>query len=386
MNLLYNTQSQITSSIEDFLKNNVFCLHRPQEKIIPSIIFGMIMGETVVSQDIARELKDDFSFVQLDSISRRIRRLLNNPRFNGYKFYEDIIKSVIANYKIKHPVKRIHLTVDHMYCKENYTVLFVSMRIGKQGIPIYFECFKGIRDPEAFYDETIIKAIDNAYSLFKNKGFDIVFLADRWFNSQKVLKHIDDLGCTYCIRLKGNLKIKCFDEKEEHFIRKKTEDLVSLKHHSLYYNNVFIYDDLETNIVVSRKCVSDEPWIIATNGDASCAIKHYSKRFGSIETVFKNQKSNGFYLEDICTSSLTSFINLYSLVCFSILFLTTIGTDYSKNTKCYKNVKITTHKVYKGKGKIRVMSLFNTGLTLFKMAINSRKYIRIPINMILYDI
>ena len=150
-NLLYNTQSQITSSIEDFLKNNVFCLHRPQEKIIPSIIFGMIMGETVVSQDIARELKDDFSFVQLDSISRRIRRLLNNPRFNGYKFYEDIIKSVITNYKVKHPIKRIHLTVDHMYCKENYTVLFVSMRIGKQGIPIYFECFKGIRDPEAFY-------------------------------------------------------------------------------------------------------------------------------------------------------------------------------------------------------------------------------------------
>ena len=61
-------------------------------------------------------------------------------------------------------------------------------------------------------------------------------------------------------------------------------------------------------------------------------------------------------------------------------------TDYSKNTKYYKNVKITTHKVYKEKSKIRVMLLFNTGLTLFKMAINSRKYIRIPINIILYDI
>ena len=102
MNLLYNTQNQITSSIENFLKNNVSCLYKPQEKIIPSIIFGMIIGET------------------------------------------------------------------------------------------------------------IIKAIDNAYSLFKDKGFEIVFLADRWFNSQRVLKHIDDIGCTYCVRLKGNLKIKWF--------------------------------------------------------------------------------------------------------------------------------------------------------------------------------
>ena len=388
MNLLYNTQNQITSSIEDFLKINVSCLYRPQEKIIPSIVFGMIVGETVVSQDIARELKDDFSLIQLDSISRRIRRLLNNPRFNGYDFYKEVIKHVINNYKIKHPINRVHLTIDHMYCKENYTVLLVSMRIGKQGIPVYFECFKGIRDPEAFYDETIIKAIDNAYSLFKDKGFEIVFLANRWFNSQRVLKYIDDIGCTYCIRLKGNLKIKCFDKKEGHYIRKKTEDLISLKHHSLYYNDVFIYDELEytTNIAVSRKCVSEEPWIIATNGKANYAISHYSKRFGSIETIFKNQKSNGFYLEDVCTSTLTSFINLYSLVCFSILFLTIIGTDYSKNTRCYKNVKITTHKTYKNKGKVRVMSLFNTGLTLFKMAVNSRKYIRIPFSMILYDI
>lgn len=48
--------------------------------------------------------------------------------------------------------------------------------------------------------------------------------------------------------------------------------------------------------------------------------------------------------------------------------------------------KIVTHKKYKSKGLVRVLSLFNTGLTLFKRAINSRIYIRIPIRFILYDI
>ena len=76
-----------------------------------------------------------------------------------------------------------------------------------------------------------------------------------------------------------------------------------------------------------------------------------------ISLKFDKMTSNRFYLEDICTASLKSFISLYSLVCFSIVFLTIIGADYCKNSKCYKNVKITTHKNYKNKG--NEMSLFN---------------------------
>ena len=102
--------------------------------------------------------------------------------------------------------------------------------------------------------------------------------------------------------------------------------------------------------------------------------------------MFKNQKSNGFYIEAINNANEKSFTTMYTLVCTAILFLTILGCDYSKNTKCYKHIKIETHKMYKNKGKIRVMSLFQTGLTLFKLAINSYKYIRIPMRFILYDI
>ena len=112
----------------------------------------------------------------------------------------------------------------------------------------------------------------------------------------------------------------------------------------------------------------------------------YGYRFGGIETLFKNQKSNGFYIESINNTTEKSFTTMYTLVCTSILFLTILGCDYSKNTRCYKNTKIETHKTYKKKGKIRVMSLFQTGLTLFKQAINSFKYIRISFRFILYDI
>lgn len=81
-----------------------------------------------------------------------------------------------------------------------------------------------------------------------------------------------------------------------------------------------------------------------------------------------------------------SLTTMYALVCTCILFHTIICADYSKNTICYNHIKIVTHKKYKNKGLVKVLSLFNTGLTLFKRAINSRIYIRIPIKFILYDI
>ena len=93
---------------------------------------------------------------------------------------------------------------------------------------------------------------------------------------------------------------------------------------------------------------------------------------GAIECVFKNQKSNGFYLEKITTASLKAFTSMFCLVCVCVLFLTLLGAYYSRNRSSYKKENITTHKNYIINGKKikkRVLSLFNTGLTLFKASL-----------------
>lgn len=200
------------------------------------------------------------------------------------------------------------------------------------------------------------------------------------------MKHIASLGHTYCIRLKQNMKVLVYDKNEKHKIWKWIGDLFIHKAKSTYYENIMLSEKkYKTNIVFSKKNGYSEPWIIVTNGSPTRALKDYSYRFGSIESVFKNQKSNGFYLESTVKASIKYFESLYTLTCFATLFLTLLGTDYSKNTKCYKNVKIITHKNFNGIKK-RVMSLFNTGLTLFHLAFNSLKYIRLSFNFMLYDI
>ena len=127
----------------------------------------MIISESLVPLNIAKNLKDDFSLIQMESVVKRIRRLFSNKHFNPYEFYNKIIAYVILNYKLKHNDKRVHIIFDHMFSKDNFTVFMITMRVGKQGIPLWFRCF----------------------------------------NSTGIMEHINSLGHTYVLRLKKNLKV-----------------------------------------------------------------------------------------------------------------------------------------------------------------------------------
>ena len=214
MTKLYNTQTEITNKFREFLKKYIPSLRKTQLNIIPEIIFGMISSESVVSSDIAKCLKNEFSFIQLESIQRRIRRFFNNDLFDSEVFFNALITYVISKYSKKHKDKRIHITFDHMFSHDNYVTLMFIMRVGKQGIPIWFKSFKQEYINKkvslekggtiAFNEALIIEGIKHVSTLF-NKSFDLIFLADRWFNSEKILSTIASLGHTYCIRLKKNI-------------------------------------------------------------------------------------------------------------------------------------------------------------------------------------
>lgn len=125
-----------------------------------------------------------------------------------------------------------------------------SLRVGTFDIPIWFKCFKNISNNDAFKLNTVKKGIESVFALFKNTDFKLVFLADRWFGSSKILDIINKLGHIYAIRLKGNIVVYLNNEKLK---------VKKLKHPK--------------------------------------ALKSYFYRFGSIETIFKTQKSHEFNLE-----------------------------------------------------------------------------------------
>lgn len=77
---------------------------------------------------------------------------------------------------------------------------------------------------------------------------------------------------------------------------------------------------------------------------------------------------------------------MYMFINLCILYLTCIVTYYTRHKgKYYNDVKIQYFSIVKGKRK-RKMSIFQVGLTLFKQAINSLKYIKLPFNFTLTDV
>ena len=68
----YYNQEKIATSFRLFFKN--FSISKPHLKSLSYILTGIISAESVVSADISRKLKDNFSLINLESIERRFRR------------------------------------------------------------------------------------------------------------------------------------------------------------------------------------------------------------------------------------------------------------------------------------------------------------------------
>ena len=60
MNKIYNTQKEIASKIVEFLNKAVDNIRKTQLNILPFIVIGMILSESTVASDIAKNLKDEF--------------------------------------------------------------------------------------------------------------------------------------------------------------------------------------------------------------------------------------------------------------------------------------------------------------------------------------
>ena len=378
---LYNNNFDFsTFNFNSFFSNVDTSLSKNQKNFLSDFFTSLISSNSVNFDKIASILSYKYDNINFDSILKRISRFLNNKNYNFHSLFDNVIKYVIFNYKVKHNDNRIYLSIDHMYVKSKFTILMISLRIGKQGIPIYFNSFYGKNHTlfgNTFKLKYIKSSISYVHNLFKSidPNINIVFLADRWFGNYFPLFHFIDkvLHDSFVFRCKDNFKVFYFDSYENNFIWTNIHKLPNYKYHSSFFNDLlFTKNKYKYNLTIGKSNEHKEPWFLISNVEANRAKKFYSYRFGSIETIFKNQKSNGFNLEKTGLKHLHAFDNLYSLVCIGVIFLTCLGIDISKNSKSHKNLGFKAVKKT-NEGKVRrVLSLFQAGLRLFKLFIYSK--------------
>ena len=185
---------------------------------------------------------------------------------------------------------------------------------------------EGIRDTDKLIKE-------------KNKQLEIIYLADRWFDNCKIMKYIEELGGTYCIRIKSRLTFYIHNYGE---IAGYTKDVKPKEKEEQYFERVtIIKHQYDTKMAVSKKEGHEEAIYILTNGKVEEGIKNYSYRFGSIECIFKNQKSNGFRLESTKMKNIQSFKTMFGIMCVALVWLIILGVEYTvKKEKNKIKIKI----------------------------------------------
>lgn len=396
MNKLYNNFEFCSSNFDNFFNKIDFFSNKHQRNFLSDFFTAFLSSNSINFDKIALELSHKYSNIHFDSILKRISRFLNNHNNNFHDLFNQIIKFIISNFKVKHDDKRIFISFDHMYVKDKFTVFMLSLKIGKQGFPIFFDSCDGKskensnRTGEVFKVSNIKKALLYVHNLFKSidPDIEIVFLADRWFgNFFPLFNYInDDLHDSFVFRCKDNFSVLYFDKKENHNIWTNIHNLPNLKYHSTFFEDlIFTKKKYKFNLTICKSDNHTERWFLISNIDPTRAKKFYSYRFGGIETIFKNQKSNGFYLEKTGIKHLHAFDNLYSLLCIATAYFICIGAYVSKNSSLYKNLGFRTTRKNKNGKIIRIISLFQTGLKLFQIALNSQKYYKLPFNFKLYD-
>lgn len=371
-----NDQEYITTNLLKNLEKMVpLSLNRLRN--LASLVFGIIIGESVLISNIAQELKDTYSKGTEASKNKRIYRFLINDKFDAEEIYRCFIYNALKVYK--NFSNKVDIIIDHTTIEDKFVILQIVMRIGKRSVPLWYKVFRYKEEGNKSF--TYVKeGLNFVYSILKPYNFEVTLLADRGFKSLDLFKFIEeDLQWNYCIRCTKDMLL----EIENNPKIKTLSDIKTSKSRAKYFYNVKLSAKKHVcNIAVHKDSDSDDPWYIINNIGGPKAILRYKRRF-EIEETFKNFKSGGFNLEETWSNNITFIKNLYLCISIAYYFVISIGTICMKNKK---NKIISATKKLKGKEK-RVYSLFRAGLKWIKRSYyQCRKKYYLKFSFVIYEL
>lgn len=371
-----NDQEYITTNLLKNLEKMVpLSLNRLRN--LASLVFGIIIGESVLISNIAQELKDTYSKGTEASKNKRIYRFLINDKFDAEEIYRWFIYNALKVYK--NFSNKVDIIIDHTTIEDKFVILQIVMRIGKRSVPLWYKVFRYKEEGNKSF--TYVKeGLNFVYSILKPYNFEVTLLADRGFKSLDLFKFIEeDLQWNYCIRCTKDMLL----EIENNPKIKTLSDIKTSKSRAKYFYNVKLSAKKHVcNIAVHKDSDSDDPWYIINNIGGPKAILRYKRRF-EIEETFKDFKSGGFNLEETWSNNITFIKNLYLCISIAYYFVISIGTICMKNKK---NKIISATKKLKGKEK-RVYSLFRAGLKWIKRSYyQCRKKYYLKFSFVIYEL
>lgn len=236
--------------------------------------------------------------------------------------------SSIRSYRRKWLFKKKHITinVDYTSDTDDVLILFASINIQGESIPLYFSMRNYPKKSRMHDQKKLERAFFRALKHILPKGFEYLIVADRGFGHDRLIEILESCNFKYVLRTNENLLVKTKD---------KTINLKNLPH--IYHVEIQAW---QRKVSVVKRVSGCNQWILLTNHEQKSLNRtgrDYEGRF-SIEKMFKNKKSGGFDIEKLQIKKYDRFKRIlfisciaYTIMIFCGLFIKDKSHDIKKN-------------------------------------------------------
>jgi len=282
---------------------------RPNERItrirnFSWLMVGLYKSRSVHLSKVADKIP---GAAYLPSMTRRLRRLLNNPAIQVRGWYEPLAKSIIQ--RLAH--KEIRLIVDGSKVGSGHQLLLIAIAFRSRSIPLAWTWVKGSRGHSTSHKQMALLAYAHGLIPAESK---VLLVGDAEFGEVDVQKLLQKWHWKYVLRQKGRYLIK----PDGQCSYQRLDSLVKKPGQSLWLEGVLLTAKYAypVNFLAYWKPGEKDPWLLATNMICSQAtLKAYRCRMW-IEETFGDMKRNGFNLE---STRLRHFLRLSRLTLAVVL-------------------------------------------------------------------
>ena len=243
----------------------------------------------------------------LPSLTRRMRRLLDNPAIQVRDWYAPLAKALVQRLA----AGEIRLIVDGSKVGFGHQLLLVAIAYRRRAIPLAWTWVKGSRGHSTVHKQQAL--LTYVHGLIPAKS-SVLLVGDAEFGEVDVQKLLKKWRWRYVMRQKGRYLLR--QQGQRHFQR--LDSLVQKPGQSQWLEACLLTAKYAypVNFLAYWKPGEKEPWLLATNLTAPPATRQAYRRRMWIEETFGDLKSNGFDLE---STHLRHFLRLSRLTLAVVL-------------------------------------------------------------------
>jgi hypothetical protein len=262
----------------------------------------------------------------LPSVTRRMRRLLDNPEIRVRAWYEPIAQGIIQRLA----GGEIRLIVDGSKVGFGHQLLVVAIAYRRRAIPLAWTWVKSSRGHSTVHKQKAL--LSYVHSLIPTKS-SVLLVGDAEFGEVGVLKLLQEWNWQYVLRQNGRYLLR----QKGHCDFQRLDSLVSQPGQTRWLEACQLTAKYAytVNLLAYWKPGEKDPWLLATNLACPKATRKAYRRRMWIEETFGDLKSNGFDLE---STHLRHFLRLSRLTLAVVLlyvWLVTLGSRVIKSGQRY---------------------------------------------------